>query len=47
MIDIQTVACFNTRSPILHLVLPIQCQIHNKRSDVTDLEEYAYREKRY
>ena len=29
MIDIQTVACFNTRSPILHLFLPIQCQIHN------------------
>ena len=29
MIDIQMVACFNTRSPILHLFLPIQCQIHN------------------
>ena len=29
MIDIQTVACFNTRSPILHLFLPIQCQIHS------------------
>ena len=29
MIDIQMVACFNTRSPILHLFLLIQCQIHN------------------
>ena len=29
MIDIQTVACFNTHSPILHLFLPVQCQIHN------------------
>ena len=29
MIDIQRVVCFNTRSPILHLFLPIQCQIHN------------------
>ena len=29
MIDIQTVACFNTHSPILHLFLPIQFQIHN------------------
>ena len=26
---IQKVACFNTRSPVLHLFLPIQCQIHN------------------
>ena len=31
MIDIQTVACFNTHSAILHLFLPIQCQIHNTR----------------
>ena len=29
MIDIQMVACFNICSPILHLFLPIQCQIHN------------------
>ena len=29
MIDIQTVACFNTCSPLLHLFLSIQCQIHN------------------
>ena len=29
MIDIQMVGCFNTRSPVLHLLLPIQCQIHN------------------
>ena len=29
MIDIQTVACFNTRSPILHLFIPFECQIHN------------------
>ena len=33
MIDIQTVACFNTRSPILHLFLPIQCQIHNNNKN--------------
>ena len=29
MKDIQSVACFNTHSPVLNLYLPIHCQIHN------------------
>ena len=37
MKDIQTVACFNTRSPVLHLFLPIQYQIHNNSLNFTFL----------
>ena len=44
MIDIQMAACFNTHSPILHLFLPIQCQIHNMIEVLPCILKTKYRE---